>query len=150
MNDNQNYLNPYGASAPGQPVQGFQPYGGYPAQHPAPFPQFPAGYPMQQPTQGMAPGQYPADPSYANAASQGSAYPAPQTSSLFDFTNDRFLKGLLIGAAATYILTNETVQRTAIKGAVKAWSLLQGGAEEIKERFQDAEAEIRTAQASND
>lgn len=77
---------------------------------------------------------------------QGMGYPmyAPyysqQNTSLF---NDRFLKGLLIGAAAAYLLTNETVQRTAIKGAVKAWSLLQGGVEELKERFHDAEAEVR-------
>ncbi len=80
---------------------------------------------------------------------QGMGYPvyAPhytqQSSSLLGFANDRFLKGLLIGAAAAYLLTNENVQRTAIKGAVKAWSLLQGGVEEIKERFHDAEAEIR-------
>ncbi|QTR49285.1 hypothetical protein [Candidatus Thiothrix anitrata] len=65
--------------------------------------------------------------------------PAPQAS----FLNERFVKGVLIGAAAAYILTNENVQRTAIKSAVKAWSLLQGGVEELKERFQDAEAEIR-------
>jgi hypothetical protein len=68
-------------------------------------------------------------------------YYQQQNSSLF---NDRFLKGLLIGAAAAYLLTNESVQRTAIKGAVKAWSLLQGGVEELKERFHDAEAEIRS------
>jgi hypothetical protein len=80
---------------------------------------------------------------------QGMGYPvyAPhykqQNSSLLGFANDRFLKGLLIGAAAAYLLTNENVQRTAIKGAVKVWSLLQGGVEEIKERFHDAEAEIR-------
>lgn len=80
---------------------------------------------------------------------QGMGYPmyAPQyqqqSSSLLGFSNDRFLKGLLIGAAAAYLLTNENVQRTAIKGAVKAWSLLQGGVEELKERFHDAEAEIR-------
>ena len=55
---------------------------------------------------------------------------------------DRFLKGLLIGAAATYLLTNEQVQRTAIKGVVQAWSLLQGGLEEVKERFGDAQAEL--------
>lgn len=84
---------------------------------------------------------------------QGMGYPmyAPnypqQSSSLLGFANDRFLKGLLIGAAAAYLLTNENVQRTAIKGAVKAWSLLQGGVEELKERFHDAEAEIR-AEAS--
>jgi FtsZ-binding cell division protein ZapB len=50
---------------------------------------------------------------------------------------------MLIGAAAAYILTDENVQRTAIKGAVKAWSLLQGGVEELKERFRAAKAEIR-------
>lgn len=70
-------------------------------------------------------------------------YAQQQNNSLF---NDRFLKGLLVGAAAAYLLTNETVQRTAIKGAVKAWSLLQGGIEELKERFHDAEAEIRAEQ----
>lgn len=84
---------------------------------------------------------------------QGMGYPmyAPyypqQNSGLFGFANDRFLKGLLIGAAAAYLLTNENVQRTAIKGAVKAWGLLQGGVEELKERFHDAEAEIRAESA---
>lgn len=71
-----------------------------------------------------------------------------QTTPFFNFSNDRFLKGLLIGAAAAYILTNESVQRTAIKGVVKAWSMLQGGVEEIKERFHDAEAEIRAGEAA--
>jgi hypothetical protein len=31
-----------------------------------------------------------------------------------------------IGAAAAYLLTNESVPRGAIKGAVKVWSVLQG------------------------
>lgn len=57
--------------------------------------------------------------------------------------SDRFLKGLLIGAAVTYLVTNEQVQRTAIKSVVKTWSLLQGGIEEVKERFGDAAAELR-------
>lgn len=61
-------------------------------------------------------------------------------------SRDRFVKGLLIGAAATYLLTNDQVQRAAIKSAVKAWSTLQGGVEELKERFQDAEAELRLAE----
>ncbi|WP_239056493.1 hypothetical protein [Wenzhouxiangella limi] len=61
-------------------------------------------------------------------------------------SRDRFVKGLLIGAAATYLLTNEQVQRAAIKSSVKAWSTLQGGVEELKERFQDAEAELRLAE----
>lgn len=74
----------------------------------------------------------------------GYGYHQQASGSLLGFTNDRFLKGLLIGAAAAYLLTNESVQRTAIKGAVKVWSLLQGGVEEMKERFQDAEAELRS------
>jgi translation initiation factor 2 alpha subunit (eIF-2alpha) len=60
----------------------------------------------------------------------------------FNFGNPRFIKGALIGALATYILTNEKVQQGAIRGAVKAWSLVQGGVEEMKERFRDAEAEL--------
>ncbi len=69
----------------------------------------------------------------------------PPTSTVF---NDRFLKGLAIGAAAAYLLTNEGVQRATIKGAVKAWSVMQGGVEEVKERFKDAEAELRAAEAT--
>ncbi len=94
---------------------------------------------------------------YTTASHQGYAgYPAASyhqsqyqsSTPFFNFSNDRFLKGLLIGAAAAYLLTNESVQRTAIKGVVKAWSMLQGGVEEIKERFQDAEAEIRAGEAA--
>jgi hypothetical protein len=76
---------------------------------------------------------------------------APQPSRpLLDFGNDRFVKGLLIGAAAAYLLTNEEVQRTAIKGAVTLWTTLQGGVEEMKERFQDAEAELQAGRADHE
>ncbi len=61
------------------------------------------------------------------------------------YPRDRFIKGMLIGGAAAYLLTNEQVQRTAIKGLVQAWSLFQSGVEEVKERFGDAEAEVRHA-----
>lgn len=92
---------------------------------------------------------YPSHPGYPAYPPNG-AYPAygaqyQQSSSLLP--SDRFLKGLLIGAAATYLLTNESVQRSVIKGTVKAWSLLQGGVEELKERFHDAEAEVRAESA---
>jgi hypothetical protein len=79
---------------------------------------------------------------------QAMRQPMPQQTSFLNFGNDRFLKGLLIGAAATYLLTNESVQRTAIKGVVQIWSALQGGVEEVKERFQDAEAELHHAAQS--
>lgn len=103
--------------APAQQQAAYYPPAAYP-QHQAMYP--PQAY-YQMPPQQVAP-----------------------NNNLLGFANERFFKGLLIGAAATYVLTNENVQRTAIKGAVKAWSLLQGGVEEIKERFHDAEAEIRS------
>lgn len=115
-----------------QMAQGNYPTGGYPTG---------AGYGAYQ------------DPNYAHTAMQASAYPAQQvqqSGSWFNFSNDRFLKGLLIGAAATYLLTNESVQHTAIKGVVKTWSLVQGAVEEIKERFHDAEAEIHAAESSKE
>lgn len=71
---------------------------------------------------------------------------APATASSGSFlTNPNFIKGALIGAAAAYLLTNESVQDAAVKGAVRGWSLLQGSIEEMKERFRDAEAELHTA-----
>lgn len=73
-------------------------------------------------------------------------YATQQNTPFFNFGNERFMRGLLIGAAATYILTNEKVQRNAIKGMVRVWSTLQGGLEELKERFQDAEAELRATE----
>jgi hypothetical protein len=79
---------------------------------------------------------------------QAMRQPMSRQTSFLNFGNDRFLKGLLIGAAATYLLTNEGVQRTAIKGVVQIWSALQGGIEEVKERFHDAEAELHHAAQS--
>jgi hypothetical protein len=137
---------------------------------------YPYGYPMasgmgagaaygQAPGQTAAGGQGPqmvGSPVYGSANSGagyaqgygamqgGYVYPqqAQQQSSFLNFSNDRFLKGLLIGAAATYLLTNESVQRTAIKGVVQVWSALQSGIEEAKERFHDAEAELHHAAQS--
>lgn len=85
----------------------------------------------------------------------GAGYPPPPVppaapAGRGHLTNPRFLKGALVGALATYLLTNETVQHNAIKAAVRAWSMVQGGVEEMKERFRDAEAELHTAQAPDD
>lgn len=70
--------------------------------------------------------------------------PAPMPPPL---ANTRFLKGAAFGALAAYLLSNPEVQQAAIRGAVKAWSVLQGGVEEMKERFRDAEAELHAANA---
>ena len=120
--------------------------------------QTPGGYPGPGQSQGQGPGMGPG----MGAAQPGlpPAYPYAQPAyyqqqqqpnrSLFNMPNDRFLKGLMIGAAVTYLVTNEQVQRTAIKGIVKTWSLLQGGIEEVKERFGDAAAELHHSQQSKD
>jgi hypothetical protein len=102
------------------------------AYHPAYAPA-PMSMPAPMPTQGRMP-----------------QAPASSSSSFFNLGNDRFLKGLLIGAAAAYLLTNESVQRTAIKGVVKLWGGIQGGVEEIKERFHDAEAELQASESHKD
>lgn len=65
-------------------------------------------------------------------------------SSFLDFKDERFIKGAIVGAAATFLLTNESIQKNAVKSVVKIWSLFQGGVEEMKERFRDAEAELKS------
>lgn len=119
---------------------------------PGPAPQGPGAAPYPG-MHGPGPGVYPAPPAMAGYGGHAPyppeyAHYGQRSSSFLNLGSDRFLKGLLIGAAATYLVTNESVQRAAIKGAVKAWTLMQGGAEELKERFQDAEAELRAAEAA--
>jgi hypothetical protein len=55
---------------------------------------------------------------------------------------DDFTRGLLVGAAATYLLTNPKIQSSAIASVVQLWDMVQGGFAEMKERFHDAESEI--------
>lgn len=59
-----------------------------------------------------------------------------------EFSNAGYMKGLLIGAGATLVLTNPAVQKALVRGSVKLWSLVQGGVEEVKEQFQDIKAEM--------
>lgn len=93
----------------------------------------PSGY-------GAHPAYHPGyQPGYAPAYAHDSGL-----SSFFNFRDERFIKGAITGAALTFLLTNDSVQKNAIKSVVKLWTLFQGGVEEIKERFKDAEAEIKT------
>ncbi|MGD2118106.1 MAG: hypothetical protein PVG66_07095 [Chromatiales bacterium] len=75
---------------------------------------------------------------------------APANTGVLGLGNSSFIKGALIGAAAAYLLSNEQVQQAAIKTTVKVWSLLQGGVEEMKERFRDAEAEMHATQMQDE
>lgn len=61
------------------------------------------------------------------------------------FSAAEILTGALIGAAATYVLTNENVQKTLFKGMVSMGDVISGGMDELKERFEDAKAEHEAA-----
>jgi hypothetical protein len=96
---------------------------------------------------GMAPAvnPYAMPPAYYPPAAMP-AQAAPPTGML---TNPAFLKGAVIGGLAAYLLTNDQVQQALIRNSVKVWALFQGGVEEMKERFRDAEAELHASQAAD-
>ena len=124
-----------------------------------PYPQA-AVWPSAVPVQ---PGVYPdpaayaaytAMPTYAVAPTAYAPLTAPVApapvapaaeSTVLGISSSSLMKGVLVGAVAAYVLTNENVQQSVIKTAVKAWALMQGGVEEMKERFRDAEAELHAA-----
>jgi len=85
---------------------------------------------------------------YANYTANNGMSPAMPVANANN--TSRFVKGVLIGAAVAYILSNEKVQQATIKTAVKTWSLMQGGVEEMKEKFRDAEAELHAAQMQDE
>lgn len=58
------------------------------------------------------------------------------------FNQGDFLKGALIGAAVTYLLTNKGAQEKLMGAASKANELFQAGMEEVKERYEDARAQM--------
>ncbi len=61
---------------------------------------------------------------------------------LSSFNTNDFLKGVLIGATAGYLLTNEKAQKSIMKTFAKGANMLQMGVEELKERFEDVKAEM--------
>ncbi len=81
---------------------------------------------------------------------QGGAYqqydvPGDPGYSLFglNLSDGNFWKGALVGAAVTLLVTNETVQKTIMKGVASAYTAAEDAAGEIKEKFEDAQAAVR-------
>ncbi|PHO14137.1 hypothetical protein CPH92_13495 [Malaciobacter marinus] len=62
------------------------------------------------------------------------------------FNSGDFVKGALIGAAVTYLLTNKDAQENIMKAVSKGSELFQAGMEEMKERMEDAKAAMETNQ----
>jgi hypothetical protein len=131
MSSHDHLYPPYPTPGPAGGEPWAQPYGAYPAAPYAP--------------PGQAPHAGPVPPGYYASYGQ-----APGDSGFLGLSSQRFWTGALIGAAAAYLLTNENVQRATIKSAVKVWSLIQGGFEEMKERFRDAEAEIKAEEETQE
>lgn len=63
-----------------------------------------------------------------------------------NFSSANFLQGAVVGAIAAYVLTNENAQQAIFKSIVRMGKLFEAGKEELKERFEDAKAEIEAGQ----
>lgn len=70
--------------------------------------------------------------------------PVQKQNSSFDTGN--FLKGALIGAVGAYLLTNEDAQKKIFKTFAKGADMFSAGIEEMKERLEDAKAELEAEQ----
>jgi len=79
---------------------------------------------------------------YINQNMRNQMFNTNQTNTLL---NGDFIKGALIGAVATYILTNKNAQENIFKAFMKTSELFSAGIEEMKERIEDAKAAINTS-----
>lgn len=71
------------------------------------------------------------------------------TKLLPDTASEQFLVGLLIGAGATYVLSDEQLRRQIIRYALQVYGDIVGGLEELKEQVADIQAEIRVEKAAD-
>jgi hypothetical protein len=103
-------------------------------------------YSGQMPQQGYAQAQagmqYGAGAAVPSSPSSPSAAPASGLSSWVNVSNSDYLKGLALGAGVALVACNPAVRQAIISGAVKVWSAVQGGVEEVKEQIQDVKAEL--------
>lgn len=82
---------------------------------------------------------------YDNAVAEKNYPQTSATPSALDgwlnFKDATYLKGVVLGASVALVATNPTVQKAVVSGAVKLWSGIQGGVEEVKEQIRDIKAE---------
>jgi len=82
------------------------------------------------------------NPYYNNAMPNQMSGQGNNDSLLGSFDTANFIKGALVGAVGAYLLTNENAQKTIFKNIAKGTEMFQAGIEEMKERFEDAKAEM--------
>lgn len=56
--------------------------------------------------------------------------------------SDQFMLGLMLGAAGTYVLSDDDLRGKIMRSGVKLYASLAGGLEEMKEQMADIKAEV--------
>ncbi len=57
-------------------------------------------------------------------------------------TSNQLILGAVLGALATYILSNDEIREKIVRSAVKLYTDVAGGMEELKEQVADIQAEM--------
>jgi hypothetical protein len=79
---------------------------------------------------------------YVNQNANAQNNPVAPDAQNDQFLNGDFVKGALIGAGVAFLLTNKTTQQAIFNGFSKGSEIVQAGIEEIKERIEDAKAQM--------
>lgn len=70
------------------------------------------------------------------------ATPSATTFLGLDATSSTFWKGAVLGAGVALLVTNEAVQKAVVKTVSKGMAAASAGVEELKEKYEDAKAEV--------
>lgn len=73
--------------------------------------------------------------------------PSISNSLLGTFDTKHFVIGAVVGALGAYLLTNEKAQKAVFKTIAKGTQAFQSGIEEMKERYEDAKAELAAGES---
>lgn len=108
---------------------------------------------VQQPVQGAPQdpnaGAYAYYPQTLPAQAPANYVPAarPATFPGMNVTAPAFWTGAVVGAGLTLLVTNERVQKTMVKAVSRVMAATSSGIEEMKEKYEDAKAEVEAEAA---
>ena len=69
--------------------------------------------------------------------------PAQATFLGLNLRDQQLWKGALVGAGLTLLVTNDSVQKAVMKGVSSIFSAAKSGVEEMKEKYEDIQAEMK-------